>query len=123
MAVTAGSPFARNKYHAKKVTLDGIRFDSKKEACRWAELKVMEKAGLIKELERQVRFCLIPTIVGENGKVRQRETNYVADFRYYEKQGEHWEQVVEDAKGIRTDVYKIKKKLMLWRYGIEIREV
>ena len=114
---------AMNKYGAKKTEIDGIVFDSKHEAHRWVELKYMERAGLIKELKRQVRYCLIPTIEGDGRKVVQRAVYYVADFTYYEKAGDRWKCVVEDAKGVRTDVYKIKKKLMRWRYGIEIREV
>ena len=79
---------------------------------------MMERAGIISDLTRQVRFELIPA-VKEGGKVKQRATSYIADFVY--KQG--GQQIVEDAKGVRTEVYKLKKKLMLWRYGIEIKEV
>ncbi len=119
----------QNKYGNKKTEVDGILFDSKREALRWIELKYMERAGLIKNLKRQVKFCLIPTIEGEGRKVRQRAVYYVADFEYWEKAGEKagdrdiFKHVVEDAKGVRTDVYKIKKKLMLWIHGIEIKEV
>ena len=112
-----------SKYGNRKTELDGMIFDSKHEANRWVELKYMERAKLIKDLKRQVRFCLIPTIEGNGGKIRQRAVYYVADFQYWENVGDCWKQVVEDAKGVRTDVYKIKKKLMLWRYGIEIKEV
>lgn len=111
-----------SKYGNKKTEIDGIVFDSKHEATRWIELKYMERAGLIKELKRQQAFCLIP-VIKDGCKVRQRAVNYIADFTYYEKVRDGWKPVVEDAKGVRTDVYKLKKKLMLWRYGIEIVEV
>lgn len=98
--------------------LDGITFDSKKEAGRWSELKLMEKAGIIQGLNRQVKYELIPAI-REGGKTKQRATSYIADFVYQQ----NGQLIVEDVKGIRTEVYRLKKKLMLWRYGIEIKEV
>lgn len=113
------------KYKNVKTEVDGITFDSKKEATRYIELKYMERAGLIKDLKRQVRFCLVPTIEGEGKKVRQRAAYYVADFEYWEKHTDCWKRVVEDVKSeaTMTDVYRLKKKLMMWRYGIEIKEV
>ena len=78
----------------------------------------MERAGEIDNLERQVKFELIPT-QKKNGKVLERACSYVADFVY----NENGEQVVEDTKGIRTEAYKIKRKMMRWLYGIEIKEV
>ena len=105
-----------SKYGNHKTFVDGIRFDSKREAERWCELKLLERAGEIKELKRQVRFELIPA--QKNGK--WRATSYIADFTYKTRYGKY---VVEDAKGVRTDVYKIKRKLMLERYGIEVVEV
>lgn len=77
------------------------------------------RAGKITNLELQKPFELIPAITDMKGKTIQRATHYVADF-VYEEGGRT---VVEDAKGYKTEVYKLKKKLMLWRYGIEIREV
>ena len=112
-----------SKYHNLKTEVNGIVFDSKREAERYRQLLLMIKVGLIKDLKRQVKYCLIPTIEGEGRKVRQRAVYYIADFTYYEKDGDRWSRVVEDVKGVKTDVYKLKKKLMLWRYGIEIREV
>ena len=108
-----------SKYGNRKTEVDGILFDSKHEAHRWIELKYMERAGLIRDLQRQVPFELIPVIRNQAGKVVERASKYVADFTYYEKD----KLVVEDAKGIKTDVYKLKKKILLWRYGLEIREV
>lgn len=113
-----------SKYHNQKTTIDGINFDSKREAERWCELKIMQRAGIVTDLKRQVKYCLIPEVKGSDKKIRQRAVHYIADFVYWEKHNDGcWHQVVEDAKGIRTEVYKIKKKLMLWRFGIEIREV
>lgn len=105
----------RNKYHASKTELDGIRFDSRKEAARYRELKLLERAGAIRDLQLQVPFELIPKQEGE------RACTYVADFVYH--MTDTGKMVVEDAKGMRTDVYKIKRKLMLWRHGIRISEV
>lgn len=108
------------KYNNKKITVDGQVFDSKKEANRYKELRLLEKAGAIKDLRMQVKFTLIPAQRDEaTGKVIERECSYKADF-VYEEDGKT---VVEDVKGFRTKEYVIKRKLMLWRYGIRIREV
>ena len=108
------------KYNNKKITVDGQKFDSKKEANRYHELVLMEKAGVIKNLSRQVKFVLIPSQRDEaTGKVIERECSYKADF-VYEEDGKT---VVEDVKGFRTKEYIIKRKLMLYQYGIRIREV
>lgn len=109
---------SKPKYGNKKVIVDGIAFDSKKEANRWCELRVYEKAGIISDLERQVEYELIPS-QRIDGKVVERACNYVADFRYKQ----NGEVVVEDTKGFRTKDYIIKRKILLWRYGIRIREV
>lgn len=109
-----------NKYRNRKVqTFDGT-FDSLKEARRWQELKLMQRAGEIYDLQRQVPYVLIPTQKDKDGKVIERQTKYIADFVYRDKD---YRLVVEDTKGMKTDVYKIKKKLMLYRHGIIIREV
>lgn len=102
-----------SKYHNIKVETPEGKFDSQKEAERYFELKLMERAGLITGLARQQKYELIPKVGS------QRATYYIADFVYKDKEGNT---IVEDTKGIKTDVYKIKKKLMKWRYGIDIRE-
>lgn len=107
------------KYGNRKTTIDGIKFDSAKEAQRWSELKLLERAGEISELQRQVSFTLVPAQVDENGKVIERPVRYVADFAYKEN-GVY---TVEDAKGFRTKEYVIKRKLMLWQFGVRIKEV
>ena len=109
---------SKPKYGNKKVIVDGIAFDSKKEANRWCELKLMEKAGIISDLERQVEYELIPS-QRINGKVVERACAYIADFRYKQ----NGEVIVEDTKGFRTADYIVKRKLLLWRYGIRIKEV
>ena len=92
-----------------------------KEYSRWQELKLMQRAGEIYELQRQVPFVLIPTQRGEDGKVIEREVKYIADFTYRNvKDGRI---VVEDTKGMKTREYIIKRKLMLYRHGIRIVEV
>lgn len=103
-----------NKYKNQKVTVDGVEFDSKKEARRYCELRLLCKAGEISNLCLQVKYELIPKQDGE------RAVYYLADFVYRDNDGN---EVVEDAKGMRTDVYRIKKKLMLWVHGIRIKEV
>jgi hypothetical protein len=103
----------KNKYGARKLTApDGQVFDSVKEYHRWGCLKLLERAGEIRDLKRQVKFELIPKQNGE------RACYYIADFTYYMD----GKLVVEDCKGFKTDVYKIKKKLMLWVHGIRIEE-
>lgn len=108
-----------SKYNSKKTVVDGQTFDSKKEANRYQELILLEKSGVIKNLSRQVRFVLIPSQRDENGKVIERECSYRADFEYTED----GKTVVEDVKGFRTKEYILKRKMMLWKYGIRIREV
>lgn len=105
------------KYHNKRVLVDGERFDSKKEYNRWRELKLLEKAGEIKRLERQVKLELLPKQIID-GKVAERAVYYIADF-VYEENGKP---VIEDCKGFRTDVYRLKRKLVLAKYGVQIRE-
>lgn len=106
------------KYKNKKVTFDGEVFDSKKEASRFIELRLLERAGKIQELRRQVEFELIPS-QKLNGKTIERKCSYRADFVY----SENGKTVVEDTKGFRTKEYIIKRKLMLYVYGIKIKEV
>ena len=120
----------KSKYHSEKVEILGMTFDSKREARRWFELTTLEKAGEIKNLRRQVKFELIPAqrepnTVGKRGgvkpgKVIEREVSYYADFCYEDKDGQT---VVEDTKGVRTPEYIIKRKLLLWLYGIRIQEL
>ena len=102
-----------SKYGNRRIKApDGQVFDSVKEFHRWGCLRLLERAGRISDLKRQVKFELIPKQEGELA------CNYVADFTYYQN-GEY---IVEDVKGCKTDVYKIKKKLMLWVHGIRITE-
>ena len=119
-----------SKYHSKKVVVDGITFDSKREANRYRELLLLERAGVITDLKRQVKFVLIPApygVVGykKNGKpIRkciERECSYHADFAYINEQG----LTVEDVKSpaTKTKDYIVKRKLMLYIHGIRIKEV
>lgn len=102
-----------SKYHAKKTEVEGIVFDSKKEAERYQSLRLLERCGAIKNLKRQIPFLLIEK------SVYGRAVKYVADFVYEEDGVE----VVEDVKGYKTDVYKLKRRMMAEKYGIVIREV
>lgn len=113
----------KSKYGNRKVVTEDGTFDSEKEYRRWRELKLMERAGEIYELKRQVPFVLIPTQKDEHGKVVERELKYIADFVYLANDGTGWRRVVEDVKGLKTEVYRIKKKMMLYRNGIRIQEV
>jgi hypothetical protein len=103
----------RPKYGNKKTEVDGVTFDSKKEANRYSQLKLLLLAGVIAELECQPGFDLVV-----NGK---KVCKYVADFRY--RDVATGKVVVEDAKGFKTDVYKIKKRLLFALLGIEVVEV
>ena len=107
------------KYGNRKTVVDGITFDSKKEATRFAELKLLQRAGEIFDLQRQVPFTLIPKQV-RDGKTIERPCVYKADFVYKDKTGT---EIVEDTKGMKTKEYIIKRKLMLWQFGIMIKEV
>lgn len=98
------------KYGNRKTIVDGIKFDSAKEAKRWGVLKLMERAGEISNLQRQVKFEL-----NEGGT---HSVKYIADFVYWKK----GQTIVEDCKGFRTAIYKKKKKLMLKVHHIEILE-
>lgn len=122
---------SRSKYGAKKVTVNGETFDSKKEYNRYCELSLLQRAGAIADLKRQVKFVLIPAQYEKvwndkkkqyvNGKCLERECAYIADFVYTDlKTGL---QTVEDTKGFKTKDYIVKRKLMLWRYDIRIKEV
>ena len=123
-----------HKYGNRKVTVDGISFDSVREARRYKELKLLLLAGEIIGLQMQVPFELVPAQYEETsevyskgprkgqpkqGKCIEKSVVYVADFVYW-KDGQ---QIVEDTKGVRTTEYIIKRKLMLHKYGIRIREV
>lgn len=117
------------KYGNKRTKVDGITFDSMKEAKRYKELSLMERSGAIQDLQRQVKFVLIPAqrepdTIGKKGgihkgKLIERECAYVADFVYQE----NGKTVVEDTKGMKTKDYIIKRKLMLYVHGIKIKEI
>jgi hypothetical protein len=94
-----------SKYRAIKCIVDGIKFDSKKEATRYTHLKIMEKAGMITDLKLQPTFEL-------------SSCKYKADFAYYQNE----KFIVEDVKGVKTPIYRLKKKMMLNELGIEIKE-
>lgn len=104
-----GSHKKTSKYRSQRVEMDGIKFDSKKEAARYFELLLMQKMGIISGLERQVVYQL-------------SVCKYVADYVYFDKQGN---KIVEDVKSTMTrklQVYRLKKKLMAHELGITIRE-
>lgn len=109
----------RSKYRNKKTVVDGITFDSRAEAARWTELRMLERAGEITSLERQVPFELVPSEPGPDGK-KARPMRYVADFTYFDAEGKRH---VEDVKGVRTDVYRLKKRLMWHVHRIDVEEV
>lgn len=107
-----------SKYHARKTVVDGITFDSRREAKRYGELKLLERAGVIRDLKRQVRYELIPAF--NVGGKHYRPTSYVADFVYTDvKSGK---EIVEDVKGVRTDVYRLKSKMFAHKFGVSILE-
>lgn len=103
-------PLRRNKWNAVPKTVDGIKFASTKEADRYEVLKLLEKSGAIKDLSLQPSFVLKANDVAI--------CEYVADFRYKENGNE----IIEDVKGVKTPIYKLKKKFMKATHGIEIKE-
>jgi polysaccharide deacetylase 2 family uncharacterized protein YibQ len=124
-----------NKYGNKKVVYDGIEFDSRREMYRYMDLKLLEHCGAIKDLRRQVTYELLPVQREKStkvykkgrkkgqpieGKIIEKAVTYVADFVYVDNAT--GKEVVEDAKGMRTRDYIIKRKLMLYIHGIKIRE-
>jgi hypothetical protein len=112
-------PLKPSKYKNVKTEVDGIKFDSKKEALLFSGLKLSEMVGDITGLERQVKYELIPSQTRSDGS-KERAVNYIADFQYRKRNGVL---VVADAKGIKTPDYIIKRKLMLHVHGITILEV
>lgn len=122
-----------SKYLNQKIKIGGKTFDSKKERDRWNELNLLQRAGKISGLERQVKFVLIPTQYEKFPRYSQKtgkrlkdgirtleqECSYVADFVYMQDGN----QVVEDTKGVKTKDYIIKRKLMLKEHGIRIKEI
>ena len=105
-----------SKYHSRKITTPEGTFDSKREYERWCELKLLQRAGKIRDLRRQVRYNLVPA---QYNKIRnERPVDYIADFVYLQ----NGRTVVEDVKGKRTPEYIIKRKLMLYLRGISVLE-
>ena len=128
----------KRKYKNKKVVIDGITFDSKKEAGRYKELNTLERAGIIQKLQRQVKYVLIPAqyertssvyVKGSNkgkpkkGRLIERECAYYADFVYMQ----NGNTIVEDVKGYRDgqayNLFVIKRKLMLYVHGVQVKEI
>lgn len=109
------NPEKKSKYSSAKTDVDGISFDSKKEAEFYAELKLREKAGEITHLRLQPRYLLQEAFKHEGKQYREME--YIADFEYIE----NGETVVVDVKGFKTAVYMIKKKLFLYKYGDRVK--
>lgn len=123
----------KSKYGSRKVTVDGVTYDSVKEYRRFKELSLLERSGTIQNLQRQVKYVLIPAqreycneiyTKGRKkgcfkpGKLLEKECSYIADFAYIQ----NGEIVAEDTKGFRTKDYIVKRKLMLWIHGIRIKE-
>ena len=109
---------SRSKYHSKKITINGITYDSRKEANRHNELLLLQRAVRISDLKTQVKFELLPS-QRVDGKVVERPVTYIADF-VYKQDGKT---VVEDTKGFKTKDYILKRKMMLFFHGIRIKEV
>ena len=112
------------KYRNKPKVLNGIKFDSQKEARRYQELKLLERAGKIKDLEIQPKFSLVKGVKFSNDKRAKPDLRYFADFAYTDM--ETGERVVEDVKSVATKestVYKMKRHMMLAIHGIEVREI
>lgn len=109
-----------SKYHNKKVIYKGIKFDSKKEMQRYKDLELLESTDYICNLELQKKFLLQEGYINAKGK-KIRPIYYIADFYYFDLLKDKW--VVEDTKGVRTEVYKLKKKLFEYIYNLTIDEL
>jgi dsDNA-binding SOS-regulon protein len=109
----------RHKYGAQRTEVDGVKFSSKAEARRYQELRLLEKAGEVKELELQPKFPLHAPQRGSSQ--HEKVSTYIADFRY--RRGPKGVLVIEDVKGMRTPLYRLKKKWMEVQYGLKITEV
>jgi len=107
----------KTKYNNKITELDGIKFHSRKESMRYGQLKLYEKGGLISDLRLQVSYELIPKLV-INGKT-ERAIKYIADFVYFDTV--HKVEIVEDVKGMITDIFKLKYRLMFQVHNIQIK--
>lgn len=126
------------KYNNRKIIVDGITFDSKKEARRYKELKTFERAGIIQKLQRQVKYVLVPAQYErtdevytkgkdkgkpKKGRLIERECAYYADFVYMQ----NGNTIVEDVKGYRDgqayNLFVIKRKLMLYVHGVKVKEI
>lgn len=125
------------KYHSRKVTVGDETYDSEKEFNRWCELKSLESAGLISGLQRQVKYVLIPTQketyerygkfgrrLKDGERTLERECAYIADFSYMDNITRKLivEDVKEYRKGKAYDLFVIKRKLMLERFGVRVKE-
>jgi hypothetical protein len=108
---------AKSKYGAVKVSVGGVKFDSKAEARRYGELVLLERAGKICDLRRQVTFALVPGVKFAGAARARGAIRYIADFVYIEPAG----QVIEDVKGIETPEFKLKRHLLLALHGLEVR--
>lgn len=116
LASTTVSKKQKSKYNNRKTTIGNLTFDSRKEADRYLTLKALQRVKKISDLQTQVEFELLPRIKFK-GRM-ERAVKYIADFTYWED-GQY---IVEDVKGVRTDVYKLKRRLMKHVHNIEIRE-
>ncbi len=116
--------FKKPKYNNKKIEIDGVIFDSLKEGNRFKELLLLQRAGEIKDLRRQIVFELLPPLcepdtIGKRGGIHKGKTiessvKYIADFVYFDNRKEKW--IVEDSKGFKTKDYIIKRKLFKWKF-------
>ena len=124
----AGKADKPGKYHSRKCTVTlpeigrQIAFDSEREARRFGELRMLLRCGKIQDLRLQVNFTLQEGYTTADGE-RVRPIVYRADFTYRERTGDGWRPVVEDVKGVRTKEYNMKRKMMLEKFGVKIREV
>lgn len=115
--ITTAEKKKKSKYGNKKVVIDGIKFDSQKEGNRYKELKLLESKGIIKDLKLQVKYELQSSYKMNDKTIRA--ISYICDFEYKLDN----KLIVEDVKGYRTSIYKMKKKMFEYKYGIEIKEM
>lgn len=107
------------KYGNKKTNVDGFVFDSKAEATRWTELKLLERAGAISDLKRQVGYVLAPAVRLGNAQRMKPALKLIVDFQYRDVRDGRV--ILEDTKGVQTEAFRIKLHLLKDRYGMEVR--
>ena len=110
------------KYFGEKIVVDGETYDSLNEYERWCDLRLLERDGKISELNRKVKYVLVPSQRDESGKLIEHEVSYIAAFEYILDGNKVIEDSTDYGRGASYQLFSIKRKLMLYKFGIKIKE-